>query len=286
MDGRLFRYYLRKGKKEVCPNCGKKSFVPYIDSKTGMEAGARYGRCERINSCGYLEYPKADKKDTWQPPAPTFKPELPTDYVKKSIVEETFKNFNDNIFFRYLVKTFGRDKAFELQAMYNIGTANGGGTIYWQQDRWERFRTAKVMYYNDNGRRDKNRFSWFVHKKLKPDFNYKQCFFGLHLTTKDKPVALCESEKTAIMMSVFEPQFTWVASGGSEMISLERLGELPRLDVVYPDSGQFEKWQQRTKLYCEKIDTSVEMAVERGEIEDGSDILDLYLLKSTKNINV
>lgn len=279
-----YKFSLRKGsKKETCPNCGKRTFVPYIDNATGREAGEQYGRCERINSCQYLLYPKIDKQE-WQRPDPKpFVPERPTDYVKKSIVEETFKEFQTNVFFMYLIKIFGREQAFELQAKYNIGTAKDGGTIFWQQDKWERFRTAKIMYYNPNGRRDKNRFSWFVHKKIKDDFNYKQCFFGLHLTTKDKPVALCESEKTAIMMSVFMPEYTWVASGGSEMLNVERLSELPRLDIVFADNGQREKWEQKTKLFDgRKIDLSVDVAVANGELPEGSDILDLYLLKNLK----
>lgn len=279
-----YKFSLRKGsKKETCPNCGKRTFVPYIDNATGREAGEQYGRCERINSCKYLLYPKIDKQE-WQRPEPKpFVSERPTDYVRKSIVEETFKEFQKNVFFMYLIKIFGREQAFELQAKYNIGTARDGGTIFWQQDKWERFRTAKIMYYKQNGRRDKNRFSWFVHKKIKEDFNYKQCFFGLHLTTKDKPVALCESEKTAIMMSVFMPEFTWVASGGSEMLNVERLSELPRLDMVFADNGQREKWEQKTKLFDgRKMDLSVDFAVANGELPEGSDILDLYLLKNLK----
>lgn len=279
-----YKFSLRRGsKKDICPECGKRTFVPYIENATGHEAGKQYGRCERINSCGYLQYPKIDKQE-WQRPEPKpFVPERPTDYVKKSIVEETFKEFQTNVFFMYLVRVFGREQAFELQSRYNIGTAKEGGTIFWQQDKWERFRTAKIMYYQENGRRDKTRFSWFVHKKINPDFNYKQCFFGLHLTEKQKPVALCESEKTAIMMSAFMPEFTWLASGGSEMLNIERLSELPRLDMVFADNGQREKWEQKTKLFDgRKMDLSVDVAVSDGILPEGSDILDLYLLKNLK----
>jgi len=139
------------------------------------------------------------------------------------------------------------------------------------------------MYYNTNGKRNKDRMSWFVHKKISKDFNYRQCFFGLHLTSTDKPVALCESEKTAIIMSVFEPGYTWIASGGSEMLNDERLLELPRLDKVFADNGQYEKWERKTRMFEPEMDISVDEAVGNGILKEGDDILDLYL--ATEKIN-
>ena len=186
-----------------------------------------------------------------------------------------------NDFFRYLVRTFGKDTAFELQSNYNIGTTKTGGTIFWQQDKSGKFRTGKVINYKPDGHRDKDKFSWFVHKKIREDFNYQQCFFGLHLVSVEKPIALCESEKTAVMMSVYEPQFTWIASGGSEMLNDIRLAELPRLDKVFADNGQFEKWAKATRNFeGRQMDVTVDQAVESGLIEKGSDILDLYQLKN------
>ena len=286
-----FKYSLQKGSKHViCPNCQKKTFKRYVDNITGEIAGGRYGRCERINSCGYNCYPKLeawekDDLNSWTPPAP--QPPKPLDYVSKDIVEATFNQYKTNIFYMWLVKLFGIDKADSLRADYNIGTAKGGGTIFWQEDRNGSVRTGKVMYYHPNGKRIKERNSWFLHSRIKEDFNYRQCFFGLHLTTPDKPVALCESEKTAILMSVFMPEYTWVASGGSEMLNLQRLNELPRLDMVFPDNGQFEKWEQKTRIFINRqMDLSVDRAVESGLISEGDDILDLWFAKQEKEVIV
>ena len=275
-----YRYELRKGsKKDECPECRKKSFVPYIDKKDGKPAGERYGRCERINQCGYSNYPKASKSDNYEPPIKPYVPPLPIEYIPKELVEKTFHDFKSNVFFQYLVKTFGGERAMELQSKYNIGTAKHGGTIFWQQDLLGRFRTGKVMYYRDNGKRDKARHSWFTHSKIKPDFNFRQCFFGLHLVSKDHPVALCESEKTAVLMSVYMPEFTWVASGGSEMLNIQRLNELPRLDKVFADGGQFEKWEMKTRGFIvRQMDMSVDKAIREGSLQEGSDILDLIQL--------
>ena len=282
-----YRYNLQKGSKHIiCPNCQKKTFKPYVDSVTGEVVNpSRYGRCERIQSCRYHRYPKIREDDIessrYVPPAPE---EIkPLDFIDKDLMQATFNEFKSNVFFMWLVKMFGIEKAYQLQEAYNIGTAKGGGTIFWQQDREQNIRTGKVIYYNSNGKRNKDRMSWFVHKKIREDFNYRQCFFGLHLTTLDKPVALCESEKTAIIMSVFEPEYTWIASGGSEMINDERLFELPRLDKVFADNGQFEKWERKTRAFEPEMDISVDNAVNNGILKEGDDILDLYLAREKKN---
>ena len=84
-------------------------------------------------------------------------------------------------------------------------------------------------------------------------------------------------------MSVLEPEYTWIASGGSEMLSDERLLELPRLDKVFADNGQFEKWERKTRAFEPEMDISVDEAVKSGILKEGDDILDLYL--ATGKIN-
>lgn len=276
-----YRYQLRKGsKKERCPQCGKIRFKPYIDMKTNKEAGQEFGMCDRIEQCGYKLYPKTDKAGKWEAPERVPLPVRPIDYVPVEKVEATFHKFQSNVFFMYLVKMFGKEKAFELHGKYNIGTAQHGGTIFWQQDRQGRFHTGKVMYYLPNGKRDKSRKSWFVHAKISPDFNYQQVFFGTHLVPKADKIALCESEKTAVLMSIFEPDYTWIASGGAQMLNLQRLSELPYINIVYPDNGQKKLWQEKLRFFDCGFDGTVDEAVRAGELPEGSDILDLYLLKN------
>lgn len=182
----------------------------------------------------------------------------------------------------WLVKLFGQDVAMDLQSKYNIGTAKNNGTIFFQQDSEGKFRTGKVMYYQSNGKRNKNRNSWYVHKTVKSDFELVQVFFGEHLIKEnpDKPVALAESEKTAILMSVFEPEYTWLASGGANMLNSYRLLRLPRLDLVCPDQGEFDNWKDKTKSFFNReMDGRVEKAFREGKVAKGADILDLILIE-------
>ena len=83
------------------------------------------------------------------------------------------------------------------------------------------------------------------------------------------------------------PEYTWVASGGSEMLNLQRLNELPRLDMVFADHGQLEKWEQKTRIFTNRqMDLTVDRAVESGLISEGDDILDLWFASKEKEVIV
>ena len=81
-------------------------------------------------------------------------------------------------------------------------------------------------------------------------------------------------------MSVFRPEFDWVSAGGANMLNGKRLNELPRLDYVFADNGQFKLWEQKTSLFPDRqMDVSVDRAVSEGILKSGDDILDLELIK-------
>ena len=277
-----YKYHLqRKGKKLICPNCGfKGKFVPYLNTDNQIVDGTKYGRCERINTCGYILYPeKTGDSEQYERGKNKVLPPIETpSYIPPELVESTLCKFETNIFFLWLVKIFGDEVAKLLQVRYNIGTAKGGGTIFWQQDKAGNYRTGKVMYYTTNGKRDKNHNSWYLHNKVSENYVLKQVFFGEHLITTGSSIALCESEKTAIVMSVFNPELIWLAAGGSEMLNAYRLTRIPSLSIVYPDNGMRDKWTAKTNFLNPLIDNSVDAAVVSGELPAGSDILDLMLL--------
>ncbi|TVL98843.1 MAG: hypothetical protein CV087_20170, partial [Candidatus Brocadia sp. WS118] len=83
------------------------------------------------------------------------------------------------------------------------------------------------------------------------NYNLSQCFFGEHQLKhepKDKPVAIVESEKTAIIAAAYLPQFIWVATGGENGCKWKEFTVckilLGRKVILFPDLGKaFRKWQ-------------------------------------------
>ena len=141
---------------------------------------------------------------------------------------------------------------------YKVGTSKywDGATVFWQTDNQNKVRTGKIMLYNsETGKRIKepyNHVTW-VHSVLhKGDYNLKQCFFGEHLLSEDKsrPVALVESEKTALVASYYLPQFLWIASGGKNgCFNANSLSVLAgRTVVLFPDLGATDYWQSKIGL--------------------------------------
>lgn len=161
-----------------------------------------------------------------------------------------FKNFN-----RY---NNGSEEQFWLSVFSAKTTSKHwtGGTVFWQVDNQGKVRTGKVMlYYPETGKRVKepyNHISW-VHSLIPhKDFNLCQCFFGEHLINKDKtrPIALVESEKTALIASYYLPQFLWIASGGKNgCFNTKSLSVLKNRDVVlFPDLGATTVWQDKLPM--------------------------------------
>src|SRR5699024_8538126 len=111
---------------------------------------------------------------------------------------------------------------------YQIGSSKhwNGATVFWQIDKNLDIRSGKVMLYDKDGHRakrnDGNGYITWVHSLLYDDYNLKQCLFGEHLLIdSEKPVALVESEKTAIIASVHYPDYTWLAVGSKHNIKPE-----------------------------------------------------------------
>lgn len=62
----------------------------------------------------------------------------------------------------------------------------------------------------------------------------------------DKPVALVESEKTAVICAGLMPRFLWLATGGKQQINTEKFAVLGKRKVTaFPDVDGFTEWTER-----------------------------------------
>ena len=272
---KAYKYQLRKGsRKEICPNCGQKRFVPYVLASDGVTlAGAEFGRCDREQNCGYQRYPDGERYTVANPQK--IEPREPLRF------HGDLRLSSDSTLFEWAASFIGISDAVLAWSEYYVGSINNA-IIWWQIDRDGKTRTGKIMHYKRDGHRDKSAavpVTW-AHKTkaFAGDFSgeeLQQCLFGEHLLTQypDEPVAVVESEKTAVILSRLMPEAIWIATGGSQGIkSNERLAPLVgRKVLLIPDNGQYFAWLRTAEQYGWEISDIME---KRAPFE-GADILDL-----------
>lgn len=258
--GAKYRYGLEEGsKKHRCPACNKKRFVRYVDHQTSEYLSKQYGRCDREINCGYFLNPYEDgfadveaidwRETGHQPPKSS-----PADYIPHEVFKASLKAYGKNRFISYLRTLFDNEIVMQLIDKYHIGSSKHwlGSTVFWQIDQQGNIRTGKVMLYDDSGHRVKKPYSHitWAHSLLFDDYNLEQCLFGEHLLTDDKsiPVAIVESEKTAIISSVYFPEFIWLATGAKSNLKPERCKSLMGCRVVlFSDLSAYNDWEKKAK---------------------------------------
>ena len=285
--------------RHVCPECRQKGkFARYIDTETNLQLGSSVGKCERSDRCGYHYTPKKYFSDNGIVPDHNTdvaavgvpQPEIPTSFIDAKILSQTMANYEHNNFVVYLHSLFDSQTVTNLVEKFKIGTSKHwpGSTVFWQVDITSNVRTGKIMQYDTaTGKRNKlpfDRIQW-VHKVTKQvEFNLKQCLFGEHqLINNTLPIAVVESEKTAIIATGYLPQFTWVASGNKNGLSIDKCNTLKancngKSVILYPDLNAFKEWNEKAKLYNFKMSDLLEKKATPDEKENGLDLAD-YLIR-------
>lgn len=316
----LEKYQAGGRNRYTCPQCGKhKVFTRYV--KDGQYLADHVGRCNRESNCGYHFTPreffndnpslgkdntKWRKSDAWKEVYQPSKSELSLQTLPRWVFEET-QAAPDCNFVRFLAKTFGTENAQELRRKFCIGSNSDlwpNSTVFWLLGADGTPYSAQVVLYDPGtGKRQKN--SW-IHTALKsrfakneqvlPDWleSYEHAPkypfpFGLHLISncQEKPIAVVESAKTAIIMTAIQPKALWLAIGGLSYLNEHRLEELKGLDIVlYPDLGAFKNWkikadELKSKGFKISISDLVESTASDLDRQQGFDIAD-YLLKKQR----
>lgn len=293
-----YRYKLERysgiNSRYTCPNCNHKhSFVRYID-ENGRYIASHVGRCNREIKCGYHLRPREylNSNDIeYNNHIITNTKHNNISYIPNGFLYNSLRKYEYNNFVKFLEQSFGGQKTNELIEKYFIGTSAkfNYSTVFWQIDESLKIRTGKIIKYNENGNRVKDKIS-YVHSVLGiRNFELKQCLFGLHLLRYDrerfKKICIVESEKTAIICSIFYPEYHWLASGGLNNLSYEKIKELQASRIVFiPDLGCFQIWRKKIKEIFEQLPLATYIDIinissyaTSNDIAQGYDIADLLL---------
>ena len=286
-----FKYQLDKSSRKFnCPQCNKKRFVKYIETETGHYAESQYGRCDRETSCGYMHYPNNNSIPSYDYVAP---PPAKPSYIEKATLQKTLTKYEINPLTTYLYSHYNEDEVKVTIDKYQVGTSNqfNNSTVFWQMDHTGNIRSGKIMAYDTaTGKRRKNEdgkplINW-VHSILKkPNYILKQCLFGLHLlNSKVKKIAIVESEKTALIMSIEFPQYTWMSTGSLGGFKYEYLEPIKDIEIIaFPDKGGYVHWQKTAEILNKKdFDIEVSKLLEKTEYKDGWDLVDVIQYEDIK----
>jgi len=283
----MFKYSLDKSSmKFICPNCQKKTFVRYFDNENQIYMGYQFGRCDRESKCAYHLKPSQNNNLPIYNHAPKLKTKNQS-FINTNEVSIHGNNFKENNFIQFLKKYFSVEEIKAVILRYLIGTSSHwkGSTVFWQIDEQNRVCSGKVMLFDkENGKRVKspfNHINW-MHKILKiENFELKQCLFGLHLINEldVKTVAIVESEKTAVIMSLYLPDYLWLATGSKTNFKLEMLNPIKRFKIIaFPDMTEFKSWDKTSKE-LNKLGFSIKCSqiLETKNYTEGYDLADVYL---------
>jgi len=169
------RYSLEKGsKKHHCPDCGKKTFVLYIDAETSEYLPGQYGRCDRESKCSYhlnpyldgyakanceqeqkVTVPKQKFFQTQPKQQPNTQPVFfDFETFKKTLKPERYEKntFLQNLFYRVQFP-FDVDEVTKVIQLYRLGTiANGyraGATTFPFIDVKQNVRAIQVKQFDE-----------------------------------------------------------------------------------------------------------------------------------------
>ncbi len=277
-----YKYSLQKGSsKTICPECGKKTFVRYVDNVTGECLPSQFGRCDRESKCGYHNKPAFEKDQYFKPykvftPKPKPQPQTPIPF---EVLAGTLTDYSKNVFIQNLLGRvafpFDLIEIENVISLYYLGTvaSYGGAVAFPFIDIENNIRAIQVKQFDETNHTTKTSF---LHSILKYQYSQRgdrlpdwlpayelndlkvSCLFGEHLLTKFplNPIALVEAPKSAIYGTLYfglpnEPErFIWVAVYNLSSLNVAKCKALQGRDVVlFPDLSKdgkaFDLWNSK-----------------------------------------
>lgn len=143
--------------------------------------------------------------------------------------------------FRWMCGLFEEEKVRKVWEEYNVTTDSHGNTVYWYVDQQGRILFDKRICYREDGHRDKQ---FFPGRQYRVGDGYSgRCYFGAHLAEKAGRAYVVESEKSALLATLYYGR-KFLATGGK--------GNLREVDagmMLLPDYDAREEWAQKGDVW-------------------------------------
>lgn len=228
---KLYPWELEKGSaKYPCPKCGQKKLVRYVYFGTNNHVGESFGKCERIESCGFHSIP--NKENVTHDFKPVQRPEPIVVFPEDTKLKSLDFSFNSP-FHEFYCNTLGI--TMDHFKLWLVGSEKGN-TVFHLRTIDQKTVNAKFIKYDSNGKRTKLNYylgkNYLKENQIERDpeklkvwnnfYVFEKCFYGEHLLDFNKDTCIVESEKTAVLASFFFPSFNWLAVGGTSGLKFEK----------------------------------------------------------------
>lgn len=208
-------------------------------------------------------------------------------YIDKNIASALLdaKHYARNNLFKFLLKKW--DVTAETMRSFGVGTTKDGHAAFLYQNVDGQYEFVKVVPYNsETGKRESN---IIVPKGFQTQDGYTaQCFFN-EVAAKDAEIIfIVESEKTAIIATLYfkQPKFAFLATGGAQKLASLLRAKAPLLAskkvVLLPDNDDAGATWITTAKEFEDIYETIQAWILDLDAPDKSDLAD-FILGESKN---
>lgn len=165
--------------------------------------------------------------------------------------------------FRWMCTLFDEEKVRDAWRRYNVTTDGKGNAVFWYVDQSQRILYDKRIFYCEDGHRDK---TFFPGRQFRVANGYcGRCYFGACLPDDGKRAFICESEKTALLASLYYGGRRFLATGGKG-----NLREVEPNMMLVPDLDAREEWEEKGEVWrwWEKWGVPFEEMPEKADVGD------------------
>lgn len=144
--------------------------------------------------------------------------------------------------FRWMCRLFPEKDVRETWNKYNVTTDSHGNAVFWYVDQNGKILFDKRILYKDDGHRDK---SFFPGRQFRVADGFSgRCYFGACLPDDGRKAFICESEKSALLASLYYGGRRFLATGGKSNIRAIE----PNMMLV-PDMDAREEWSNKGEVW-------------------------------------
>lgn len=268
-----FQYPFEKSpmKKGTCPSCQHQGQFRHYENLP-----RNFGKCERVNHCDYHFKPSPELLNEMGHVSNQYSTVEPLKKQPK-IVYPNESQLKCEEYLKTPFHRFCKENLVIPEQHFKRWRIGGEGELtkfIYTNHQGKSLNIVSIMY-SESGKRIKEKYPFSLTNN--PGEKFSLCLFGEHLLDSTKITCLVESEKTAFIASWFYPEFNWLATGGANKLTDEKIEVLFNREIYYlNDADKAGKKNSTIKKLSEYKQNFIEIDLFPNR-NDGYDLADAII---------